>query len=225
MVPQEEVDRVLALLRPALQEAYKDFTIPPIEIGPGYWEMWPARHLRLIVEEPQWRIYGIPYGGTGNLRVLFGWPYQRETIRLKNFNEAAAKRIAKRAVELSKGLIEHYNYGPAKERAYIEGYKAVEEAEEEDLRHLWVARDPIWHEARPNWDRYHEAVSRFLKMERERGVLDWIPDEEINTTWTDLQRELSEDSVYDTASRGVSDALDDWAVRVGLLDNALRTRT
>lgn len=226
MVPQEEVDRVLGLLRPALQEAYKDFAVPPVEIGPGYWELWPARHVRLIVEEPRWQVYGVPYGGTGNLRVLFAWPYQRETIRLKNFNQGAAKRIAKRAVELSKGLMDHYNYGPAKERAYIEGYKAVQEASEEDRRHLWVARDRIWHEDRPTWDLYHEAVRRFLKMgDYHKGVLDWVPDEEISTTWTDLQKELSEDSLYDTASRGVSDAIDDWAVRVGLLDNEKRTRT
>lgn len=226
MVPQEEIDRVLALLRPALQEAYKDFTIPPVEIGPGYWEMWPARHLRLILEEPQYHMYGVPLGGTGNLRVLFSWPYQREVIRPKKFNEAAARRIAKRAVEISKGLIEHYNYGPAKERAYIEGYKAVQDASEEDLRSLWAARDRIWHEDRPHWDRYHEAVKRFLKMGFYRdGVLDWIPEEEISSTWTDLQKELSEDSLYDTASRGVSDAIDDWAVKVGLLDNAKRTRT
>jgi hypothetical protein len=226
MVPQEEVDRVLALLRPALQEAYKDFAVPPVEIGPGYWTLWPARHLRLVLEEPRYQIYGVPYGGTGNLRVLFAWPYQRQAIRLKNFDERSAKKISKRAVELSKGLMEHYNYGPAKERAYIEGYKAVQEASEEDLRHLWVAREPIWNESRPNWDRYHKAVQRFLRMGFYReGVLDWIPEEEINVTWTDLQKELSDDSLYDTASRGVSDALDDWAVRVGLLDNAERLRT
>jgi len=226
MVSPADFDKVRAFLNPALEEAFRDFAIPPVELAPGYWELWPARMVRMGIEEPKYYIYGVPYASTGNLRIMFRWPYQEEKIRLKKIDENVAARIAHRAAEISRGLAQHYGYGPEKEKAFIEGLKAVQEASDEDLRTLWVARGPIWTEDRPNWDVYHEAVRIFLtRGERSRrGVLEWLPDSETRKTRVDENVDLSRDSIYDAAARGVAEALDDWAVTAGLLDNAKRTR-
>lgn len=225
MVPQEEFDRARRFVGEAIAKAYDGFTIPPVEIAPGYWEMWPIRAVALKLKETRIWIYGRPYGGTGNLQAHISWPYgNNDRIRSKGpFDARLAKKAAEAARNISDILIQHYRTGPAAEKAYLAGYKAVETASDEELRWLWPFREATYLHHRADWDSLHESIRAFLKMGPFRkGILDWTPDEEISTLWEAHEKALGSDKVYDMAMRGVLDGLDDWAVRVGLLDNTKR---
>lgn len=229
MVPQEEFDRARRFMGLALEKAYSGFTIPPTELAPGYWVLWPMQSVILKLEETRLWSYGIPGAGTGNLQAHIQWSYgNNERLKAKGpFDEKLAKKAAESARGISEILTEHYGFRSGAERAYLAGYKAVEEASEEELRRLWPAREETYLSDRANWDRLHEAIRVFLKMDRgEKGVLDWIPDEEVPYKWEAHEKALGSDwKVYDYAMRGVLDALDQWAVDVGLLDNAKRLRS
>lgn len=226
MVPPEEFDRARRLVGEAIEKAYSGFTIPPVEIAPGYWEMWPLRGVVLKLQETKYWIYGRPVGGTGNLQAHISWPYgNNDRIRSKGpFDARLAKKAAAAARNISDILVAHYGSGPATEQAYLAGVKAVETASDGDLRRLWPFREATYLSHRADWDSLHEGIRAFLKMRDDRkGILDWSPDEDVSQGWEVHEKALGSDwKVYDMAMRGVLDALDDWAVRVGLLDNAKR---
>lgn len=139
------------------------------------------------------------------------------------FGTSEAERAARFAKQISDTLAKHY--GDARieaQEAYIAGYQAVEEASEEELRHLWPARAEIYINPRADWQQLHRAIHAFLRMPTFRaGVLDWLPAEttqEHLELWDSLLRVLGPGTLYDRAMRGVLHALDEWAVREGLLE-------
>lgn len=219
MVPKAEFERVRRLLGEALQKEFEGHPFPPIEMAPGYWKLWPHRSVRVKLEESRFWMYGRPMGGTGNLQVKMYYPYNSERFSSKGaFTDRAIKRIAKNAKENSEGLAKlHHDDTPEAKQAYFVGYKAVEDATEEERQNLWIFRGPTWREQRPNWDDLHTAIRAFLKMPDVQGVLDWIPDEASDPKWDSLLKTFDDSTLYDKAMRGTLDAIDDWAIQRGLI--------
>lgn len=232
MVPHQEFDRARKLLADELEKQYEGLTlVPPVELAPGYWKLPPLREITLILAEAKHYIYGVPGPGTGNLRIKLFWPYSTQALPFRNgINERSIQKAVKTAVDLSNNLFSSRYYAEnmkeAYELSYIAGYKMVEDATEKEREYLWKFRQEVWFSNNAKWDKMHAAVQDFLELRSTEpgGILAWNPDVPENVKWNELKIILGDDRTYYTASHGVFDALDDWAVGNGLLENSMRLR-
>lgn len=222
MVSPEEYEHARQLLSNAINEAYEGvYLVPPVELAPGYWALWPHRDVRINLEETRMWSYGKPMGGTGNLQAHITWPYMQSN-RVKplpigsRFDEDTAIRAAEIARRVSDARMTHYKLeSPLAQKAYLAAYNLVEEASPEDRRELW----DLWERTRAGDFRiFHKATKAFLRIgSHKRGVLDWMPDEDAeHGRWGVFYKSMGHDKLYSAAQSAVMDALDDWAVSEGL---------
>lgn len=209
----------------AIAEAYGSlFLVPPVEVFPGEWALWPGRDIVLKLEETRWWSYGKPVGGTGNLQAHIMWPIgNNERIKPKpagkKFDKKTAVSAAQFARALSEQRSEHLGFNRVLiQKAYRVGYEAVENASADELERFWPVYRETYLSSQADWQKLHRALKVFLRMRRdEKGPFEWMPGENEPNPWDEFKGVSGKDIVYSAASNGAFHALDDWAIARGLL--------
>lgn len=220
-VPEAEFNRVRGLVEKALAEAFVDHVVPPAELRPGYWELWPIRDIRIGIEETKIWHYGVPVGGTGKLQIHIEYPYgnhAREKPRGEHISERLVKSAVNLALMLSDQRAEHLRIRSVEaQEAYLFGYEKFWEMDAERQRRFFE----LFEEAKTSkgWSQLHEAIKRlFLKSRMDDPVIwdhlfEGEPQQESPRDWSPRDPQGYNPSRFDLFNWGVMDALDDWSQR------------
>jgi hypothetical protein len=218
MVDPEAFEEARALLNEEIRNAYEGrFLVPPVEIAPGYWVMWPTRVISVSLEEAYLWQYGVPIHPTGRLQIKVNKHYSGATrISPKKgepLSRKEARKAAREALEASQGWAMHYDDDSLDyQRAYIDGYDFVRGLPEEELEHLWSIRELHFRDRErfPDWAPFWEALNYRTLLEPPKGPFTWVPDFQ-KSPYSELGKER------ERYARGGMDAVDDWARGRGLL--------
>ena len=226
-VSEAEFQRVRGLVEQALAEQFGDLLVPPAELRPGYWELWPIRDIRLGVEETQIWHYGAPVGGTGRLQIHIEYPYGNHSrVHAKKDRELTEKQVlqaVKTARMLSDQRAAHLRMNTIeKQEGYLFGYRSFWNMEPERQRRLYsLFEDVVTAEgASKPWSALHEAIKRLFMNSRQVDEKAWdllfkgpVSREMSPRDWSPRGPIGYSDAMYDLFHQGVMAALDDWEQR------------
>jgi hypothetical protein len=223
-VSEEEFDRVRGLVEQALAEQFGDLLVPPAELKPGYWELWPLRNIRLGIEETRLWSYGVPGGGTGHLQIHIEFPYgnhSRIKARKGDLSGKQIKDAIKHARDLSDGRSQSIHTNSVeKQEAYLFGYRTFRDLDADRQRRFFSLYEDI---TKPGggsesskWSRFHESTKRLFFNSRPDDPEAWdrlfkgVPQHESPRDWSPRDPEGYDPSTFDMFYRGATDALTDW---------------
>jgi hypothetical protein len=222
MVDPEVFEAAREILSEELEKAYEGvFVVPPVEVVPGLWMMWPDQRVEVILEETRNWSYGMPGAGTGVLQAHVHWPYgHHERIKPKKGRQLGRKELrkaAKTALDISRVWAAHYRVESVEsQEAWLRGKSVFEGLPEDVKENIWEERALTFSDHQAKWDRLWNAIYDAVGWVCP-GTLEWLPDYEDLLVVSDENRE--------TALNAVLQALDHWAVRKGFLRYEADPRT